>query len=104
MTIYFVAAHSKEHAAIARTLSPKVRLNYANDNATGLSGNPVMRAALELFAGHGLGAASRACEKARAAASEGNSCDCRHWLAVCRIFDRRLANDWASRLGVALIA
>lgn len=104
MTIYFAAARNRDHAAIVRVLSPKVRLSHANDNTGDISGNPVMRAALELFARHGLGAASRACEKAQAAAFDGDSRDCRHWLSVCRMFDRRLADSWASRLGVALIA
>lgn len=104
MTIYFAAARRRDHAAIARALSPKVRLSHANDNVVGLSGNPVMRAALGLFAEHGLGAARHACEKAEAAVSSGDGRDCRHWLSVCRMFDRRLADCCASRLGVALIA
>jgi hypothetical protein len=104
MTIYFAAARNGECAAIARALSPIVQLSHANDNTAGLSANPVMRAALELFAGHGLGAARLACEKADAAASDGDGPNCRHWLSVCRMFDRRLADSWASRLGVALIA
>lgn len=104
MTIYFAAARRRDHAAIASALSPKVRLSHANDNTGSTSGNPVTHAALRLFAEHGLGAASHACEKAQAAVTDGNTRECRHWLSVCRMFDRRLANSWASRLGVALIA
>lgn len=104
MTIYFAAARTHGHAAVARALSPKVQLSHANDNARSLIGNPVMRAALALFAEHGLGAARLACEKAEAAALAGDVRDCRHWLSVCRMFDRRLADSWASRLDVALIA
>jgi hypothetical protein len=104
MTIYFAAARINSHAAVARALSPKVKLSPANDNARSITGNPVMRAALQLFAEHGLGAAQWACEKAEAAACDGDHRDCRHWLSVCRMFDRRLADSWASRLGVALIA
>ena len=104
MTIYFAAARTNGHAAVARALSPKVQLTHANDNAQSLIANPVMRAALALFAEHGLGAARLACEKAEAAAFSGDVRDCRHWLSVCRMFDRRLADSWASRLDVALTA
>lgn len=104
MTIYFAAARINGPAAIAKALSPAVALNCANDNARDLIANPVMRAALALFAEHGLGAARVACEKAQEAACNGNDQDCRHWLSACRMFDRRLADNWASRLGVALIA
>jgi hypothetical protein len=104
MTIYFAAARTHGHAAVARALSPKVELSHANDNARSLIGNPVMRAALALFAEHGLGAAQLACEKAEAATLDGNDRDCRHWLSVCRMFDRRLADSWALRLEIALIA
>ena len=104
MTIYFAAARTHTQAAVARALSPKVQLAHANDNGRSLTGNPIMRAALALFAEHGLGAAHLACEKAQAAALDGNDRDCRHWLSVCRMFDRRLADGWASRLEAALIA
>lgn len=104
MTIYFAAARIDGHTAVAKALSPKVELSHANDNARSLIANPVMRAALALFAEHGLGAARLACEKAEAAAFDGGDRECRHWLSVCRMFDRRLADSWASRLDVALIA
>ena len=104
MTIHFAAARNTCHSAVARTLSPKVALNHANDNARDLIANPIMRAALALFAEHGLGAARVACEKAEAAAYGGNFHDCRHWLCVCRMLDRRLGDSSATRLGVALIA
>ena len=104
MTIYFAAARSSEHAAIARALSPTVQLTHANDNSADLAGDQAMRAALELFARHGLGAARQACERAQMAASQGDDRECRHWLSICRMLDQRLADSWASRLGVARIA
>jgi hypothetical protein len=104
MTVHFTAARITGHAAVARALSPKVQLSHANDNTHSLTGNPVMRAALALFARYGLGAARSACEKAEAAAFGGNDHDCRHWLSVCRMFDRRLADSQTLRLTIALIA
>ena len=104
MTIYFAAARSREHPAIAKALSPKMRLSPANDNTGDLCADPVMRAALALFATHGIGATLEACRRARSAALAGNKRDCRHWLSVCRMFDRRLAAGWASRLGTTPLA
>jgi hypothetical protein len=101
MTITFAAARNREHPAIANALSPKVRLSPVNDNTGDICGNPAMRAALELFAAHGIGATQEACRMARSAATAGNLRDCRHWLSVCRMFDRRLADSWESRLGIA---
>ena len=102
MTIYFAAARSREHAAIARPLSPKVRLSPANDNTSNIGDNPAMHAALALFATHRIGATLEACRKARSAAAAGSKRDCQHWLLVCRMFDRRLADSLALRLGIPL--
>jgi len=104
MTIYFAAARNREHPAIARALSPKMRLSPANDNAGDIYADPALRSALALFAAHGIGATLEACRKARSAAVTGNRQDCRHWLSVCRVFDRRLADNWALRLEIALPA
>lgn len=102
MTIYFAAARRGEHAAIAKPLSPTVRLSPANDNTSNISDNPAMHAALALFATHGIGATLEACRKARSAAAAGSKRDCRYWLLACRMFDRRLADGLASRLGISL--
>lgn len=104
MTIYFAAARNREHPAIAKALSPKVRLSHANDNTGNIYGDPAMRAALQLFATHGIGATLEACRKARSAAAAGRRRDCHYWLSVCSMFDRRLAAGWASRLGLNLSA
>lgn len=104
MTIYFAAARNREHSAIARVLSPTMRLTSANDNSGDIYADPATRGALALFATHGIGATLEACRKARSAAVAGNMRDCRYWLSVCRMFDARLADNWAFRLGIDLPA
>jgi len=51
---------------------------------------PLLRATLEHFAVHGLGAAGDALDRAEAAAAAGDSAARHHWTAVCRMLDRRL--------------
>ena len=76
-------------------LTPRGPARPANDNGRALGelmAEPaMMRAALLHFASHGLAAADRARDLAEVAHEEGREGDYRHWLAVCRMLDRRLA-------------
>jgi hypothetical protein len=73
----------------------------ANDNGADPKGDALLRAALRLFADHGLGAGHRAQTEAEAAFFSGNRERYRWWLAVTRTLDRKLAVELAGRMGSA---
>ena len=52
---------------------------------------PTWRSALRHFATHRLGAANRAREQAERSFFAGDQREYRHWLAICRKLDKRLA-------------
>ncbi len=91
MTIRFAAAQRGESRSVARVLCASVPLKSVNDNGWTLAGDGVAQASLRHFARHGLGAARAAHEAAAAALEAGNDDDFQLWLAICRTFDRRLA-------------
>lgn len=66
-------------------------MQAANDNGCAIGDNPVLRATLAHFAQHGLGAARQASRMAEDAFRIGDETAYRHWLAVCRTLDPRLA-------------
>ena len=70
-----------------------------NDNGADPQGEALLRAALRLFADHGLGAGHRAQIEAEAAFFSGNRERYRWWLAVTRTLDRKLAVELAGRMG-----
>ena len=70
-----------------------------NDNGADPQGEALLRAALRLFADHGLGAGHRAQSEAEAAFFSGNRERYRWWLAVTRTLDRKLAVELAGRMG-----
>ena len=70
-----------------------------NDNAADPSGDALLRAALRLFAEHGLGAGHRAQGQAEAAFFDGDRERYRWWLAVTRTLDRKLAVELCGRMG-----
>ena len=74
----------------------------ANDNAGDPHGDALLRAALRLFAEHGLGAAHRAQTSAEEAFFTGDRSRYRWWLAVTRTLDRKLAVELAGRMGSEL--
>lgn len=107
MTIRFAAARSGDATAIVRTLTLASRREAANDN-DGVGGNvgefprdPILRAALKHFAQYGLGAAEQAHRKAEAAFFAGKREEYRHWLAICRALDRRMADAISFHRGTA---
>ncbi len=72
-----------------------------NDNGADPQGEALLRAALRLFADHGLGAGHRAQIEAEASFFSGNRDSYRWWLAVTRTLDRKLAVELAGRMGSA---
>lgn len=94
MTIRFAAAHSGESTVIARALTVTAHpaALAANDNAPDFPRDIVLRAALKHFAEYGLGAAQQAHCNAEAAFFAGQREEYRHWLAICRALDRRMAD------------
>lgn len=113
MTIRFSAARRRTNSAVARALCPRARLDAANDNPrpgakrpSGLATPqtapapmpfdlPIVPEALRHFARHGLSAALHARLKAEAAQALGDQVACTRWLAICRQFDRRMAETTA---------
>jgi hypothetical protein len=92
-----VVALSRVHVG-----SPPERAAAANDNASDPSGDALLRAALRLFAEHGLGAGHRAQAQAEAAFFDGDRERYRWWLAVTRTLDRKLAVELCGRMGSEL--
>lgn len=110
MTIRFAAARSGDTTAIARALTLVPRRGADNDNGdrdgTGrdlgaFPRDPVLRAALKHFSQYGLGAAEKAHDQAQAAFFAGKREEYRHWLAICRALDRRMADAIAFHRGTA---
>lgn len=104
MTIRFAAARSGDITAIARALTVVPCREAANDNGDAQGGfprDPILRAALKHFAQHGLGAAEQAHRNAEKAFFAGQREDYRHWLAICRALDRRMADAIAFHRGTA---
>jgi hypothetical protein len=71
----------------------------ANDNRPSPVDDALLRAALRLFAEHGLGAGQRAQAQAEDAFFAGNRESYRWWLAVTRTLDRKLAVELTGRTG-----
>jgi hypothetical protein len=108
MTIRFAAARSGDSSVIVRTLTLASRRAAANDNegraavpGGGFPRDPILRAALKHFARHGLGAAEQAHRNAERAFFAGKREEYRHWLAICRALDRRMADAVAAHRGMA---
>ena len=100
MTTSSRAAPSKPaDARLARFLPPAHPCLAANDNGADPQGDALLRAALRLFADHGLGAGHRAQTAAEAAFFTGDRERYRWWLAVTRTLDRKLAVELAGRMG-----
>lgn len=97
MTIRFAAPRP---AAIrsSTAMGLGLRRKAANDNGDMSTPDHVLRDALKHFAVHGLGAAQQARLEAERAWHEGRHEEYRHWLEICRRFDRRMARGLAARL------
>jgi hypothetical protein len=93
MSIRFAAAGSGECMVVARVLTRRrVDLrNAANDVEAVISQDPLLVSTLRHFANHGLGAAREARRLAQEARRQNDPDRYRHWLAICRHLDRRMA-------------
>lgn len=95
MSLRFAARRNGNDALVARILAPAFPRSAANENGRAIgdlmSDPAVLRATLLHFARHGLGAADLARTQAEAARAKGDDSTFRHWLAVCRQLDRRMA-------------
>lgn len=91
MSIRFAAAGAGECTVVSRVLTrPRLHM-AANDTDHGIARDQLLRQALRHFAIHGLSAADRAREEAEKSFFAGNREEYRHWLAICRTLDRRMA-------------
>ena len=81
--------------AAGRGLVAPALARAANDNgnagAETARFDPLLGEALRHFAVHGLAAAEAAAEAAADASARGDAAGQDHWLAITRMFDRRLA-------------
>ena len=101
MPVHFAAACSNQFSAIGRLRAVRMPLNAANDNAIGIGGERLLKAALRHFAEHGLSAAERARENAETAFFAGNREEYRWWMAICTALDRRMSAAVAFHRGAA---
>lgn len=98
MTIHFAAARPAANARLVRWFASGRPARAANDNVTGQSdaeNSALLRAALLHFARYRLGAAEIARTAAERAFFAGDREGQAHWLGVCRILDRRMAQSAA---------
>lgn len=92
MTLRFAAARpAASPRYLFRALAVRIAARAANDNGDGESHDEMLRVSLKHFAEFGLAAAAEARDKARTAHFAGHRDDYRHWLAICRTLDRRMA-------------
>lgn len=101
MSLRFAPSRQGQDALIARILTTPAPRRGANDNGRAIGdllGDPdLMRATLLHFARHGLAAADVARAEAEAALAKGDEDGWRHWLAVIRQLDKRLARRLEDR-------
>lgn len=95
MSIHFAGSRRPSRSVVARCLAMPIGRVAANDNGAAIADNAVLRAALVHFAAHGLGAASAARHSAETAWLANDEGTYRHWRAVCRMLDRRMAGGIA---------
>ena len=95
------APSAKAVARLSHCMPANQLGEVANDNGADPQGDALLRAALRLFADHGLGAGHRAQIEAEAAFFSGDRERYRWWLAVTRTLDRKLAVELAGRMGSA---
>jgi hypothetical protein len=99
MSIHFAPSRSCDNSVLARALvKPRAR-HSANDNSSAAGQDPVLRAALLLFAEHGLQAGHHARRFAETAYFAKDQPAYRHWLTVCRLLDRHAAAALGRRYG-----
>lgn len=98
MSASFAPVRWPARLAAARGWQPPRPAVPANDNSPERTDELTLEAALRHFAAHGLGAASAACAQAEAHWHRGDRQAAGMWLAICRVLDKRLAQDLERRL------
>ncbi|MEM7666623.1 MAG: hypothetical protein AAF250_12265 [Pseudomonadota bacterium] len=97
MAIHFAAKRGPAAAPVARILAVRSAPLAANDNGSMTStpeqNDKLLRAALNHFGQHGLGAARAAREQVEKAVSDSDQQGYDWWLGITRTFDRRLARE-----------
>jgi hypothetical protein len=96
MTVRFVPARRRNPTmAVVRRYRTGARVwSAANDNGNHpLAANDegLLADTLRHFGSHGLHSAQMAADRARAARGAGDESAFAHWLSICAMFDRRLA-------------
>lgn len=92
MAIRFALARHRHCAPLARVLTMPCMDEPANDSAI-LSRDGLLRRALLHFSEHGLAAAALARGQALAARRAGDAVGFHEWLGICRLLDRRMADQ-----------
>lgn len=95
MTVRFVPARRRNpcNAVVRRNMARTRVWTAANDNLP-LAANDeqaLLADSLRHFGSHGLNSAQVAADKARAARIAADDDAFAHWLSICQMFDRRLA-------------
>jgi hypothetical protein len=98
MPVSSAPIRSADRSAAARVLQPVAVPAAANDDCSARASDNTLDAALRHFAVHGLGAAQAAFAAAEEAWQRGDRHASGNWLAVCGMFDKRLAGDLEKRL------
>lgn len=100
MSIHFAAARRATHSPVARALARRAACLAANDNGekSAFGRDSLLRAALEQFGEHGLGAARHAYARAEQALADKDLETYVRWHAICRALDRPLAARLEARL------
>jgi len=93
MSIHFAGARRLALSPLARCLARPAPRRACNDNygagAAALVDNPLMRAALEHFARHGLAAGETARLHAAQASAQGDADSCHHWRSIGTMLGKR---------------
>ena len=95
MSIHFSAANCAVKSHLSSDGARSTMECAANDNGLGAPFDQMLHAALRHFAQHGIGAARDARKRAETAFFTGDSESYQWWLGVCRVIDRRLADELA---------
>jgi hypothetical protein len=94
MTVRFAPARRRNPfmAVVRRNMTSARVWTAANDNLPRAANDETLLAdTLRHFGRHGLNSAQVAADRARAARGEADETAFAHWLSICSMFDRRMA-------------
>ncbi|WP_120715943.1 hypothetical protein [Tsuneonella amylolytica] len=94
MSVRFAAARHAARSPVARVLARPVILHVANDDGDAAAEETrILHETLRHFAIHGLGSFAQARLRADAAMNRGDRAEHARWMKICRLLDRRLAEQ-----------